>query len=276
MKNGLIGLAIFLLGVNTACAEWQTVASRLSLFFMRAGDYFESELQVDLAQAAASGNVSKIEKLVKKGADVNAQGRDGMTPLFWALIKQNKKGFQALLEQGADPNVITTRENGEKASILHFAAIMDDSDYLRLMLEHGANANVVDADTGETPIYEAIANFRKSNIDLLIAHGANLNFKDRTGQTPVMDAASLKQYDVVYAMIKAGADPKIKDNWDYTVAWFIEQNPIYPEDESYSWRNKVTGMLRERGMEVLPWTPEKGPGRPLKGKHPSDFGIETK
>ncbi|HNX52235.1 MAG TPA: ankyrin repeat domain-containing protein [Pontiellaceae bacterium] len=259
-----IGWIVLLLGTSTACAEWQPVASRINLFFMKAGDYFEPELQVELAQAADRGNVSRIKDLVKKGGDVNAQGKDGITPLLWALIKQNEKGLQALLEQGADPNIITTRANGEKFSVLHLAAIMENPDYLRLALEHGGNPNLVDPDSGKTPVYEAIMNRRRENIDLLIAAGANLNFKDRTGQTPAMIAAGLSQYDVVYEMIKAGADPKITDNWNYTVAWFIEQNPTDPEAESYKWRNLVIDLLRERGMEVLPWTPEKGSGRPSK------------
>jgi len=272
-RTGWVAMAVFLLSMNTAFSGWQAAASRLSLFFMRAGDYFEPGLPVEMARAAARGDAAKVSELVKKGADVNEPGRDGMTLLMWAFLKQNKTGFRALLENGADANLITERAGGETVSVIHFAAIMERTDYLQLLVENGGDPNLVHPETGKTPIYEAIGNLRKDNIDLLIRYGANLNFQDRTGQTPLIDASNLNQYDVVYKMVKAGADIWIADNFGETIAYNIEQRPMNPEHELYTWRNKVVDLLREQGMEVLPWTPEKGPGRKLKGKQPSDFGF---
>ena len=230
--------------------------------FMRPKEFFNTKPERELASAISWNRTGKIEKLLAEGVDVNCRGKDGMTPLIWALVKQEKKSYEFLLKHGANPNLQVVQ--GESA--VSFAAIMKDSDYLRLVLEHGGDPNLVNPKTGDVPIHDAIMNLRKENIDLLIEHGTNLNFQDRTGQTPLMTAASLNQYDVVYKMIKAGADIWIKDNFDCTVTFTIEQHPMDPEHELYMWRNKVVELLREQGMDVRPWTPENGPGRKLKKK----------
>ncbi|RKX40217.1 MAG: hypothetical protein DRP64_13000 [Verrucomicrobia bacterium] len=236
--------------------------------FMRAKEFFHTKPEQELASAIAWNRTGKIEKLLSEGVDVNCRGKDGITPLIWATVKQKKKSFKYLLEHGADPNLQVRL--GESA--ISFAAIMKDSDYLRLVLEHGGNPNLVNPETGDVPIHDSIMNLRKDNIDLLIQHGANLNFQDPVGgETHLMTAASLKQYDVVYKMIKAGADIWIEESSGETVAFGIEQFPMDPEHELYEWRNKVVELLREQGMDVRPWTPEKGPGRELKPRAPFEW-----
>jgi len=237
--------------------------------FMSSKEFFFTKPEQELASAIAWNRTGKIEKLLADGVDVNCRGKDDVTPLIWAVVKQKKKSFEFLLEHGADPNLQVV----QGASAVSFAAIMEDSDYLRLVLEHGGNPHLVNPKTGETPIYEAIRNLRRDNIDILIQHRANLNFQDRTGKTPLMRVSDLNQYDIAYKMIKAGADIWATNNFGNTMVSSIEQNPMDPEHELYRWRNKVVELLREQGMDVRPWTPENGPGRKLKGKKPSDFGL---
>jgi len=76
------------------------------------------------------------------------------------------------------------------------------------------------------------------------------------------------EYDVVYKMIKTGADIWLKESSGETIAFDIEQCPMDPNHELYKWRNKVVDLLREQGMDVRPWTPEHGPGRELKRARP--------
>ena len=256
-------LAVFLLLFTGVVGE-AFAGARLGVFMMKAKEFFFTKPEQELASAIVWNRTGKIEKLLSEGVDVNCRGKDGITPLIWAAIKQKKKSYEFLLKHGAYPN-LQIRQGG---SAILLASIMMDSDYLQIALEHGGNPNLVDPETGDTPIYEAMKNLREKNIDLLIKHGANLNFQDRTGCTPPMDAASVKRYDLVFKMLKAGANPTIKNNWDKTIVWYIEQLPMDPEHELYRWRNKVVELLREQGMDVRPWTPENGPGRELKPRAP--------
>jgi len=87
-------------------------------------EYFPKQVAL-LIDAAGKGDVSQMEKLVKRGADVNYVahvGDDYITPLLWFISKraQNIKAVRALLKLGANPNLITLDGN----SAMYTAAIM--------------------------------------------------------------------------------------------------------------------------------------------------------
>ena len=66
----------------------------------------------------------------------------------------------------------------------------------------------------------------------------------------MMRAANLNCYDIVYEMLKSGADPSVKDNWGNTLVYFITDHSFDPKHELYQWRARVIGLLKERGMKV--------------------------
>jgi ankyrin repeat protein len=70
-------VALFALSL---CAQ-HNVAARS----MAAADYFASPQEIALAEASEKGDVKALERLRSAGADLNAAGRDGMTPAFWAI-----------------------------------------------------------------------------------------------------------------------------------------------------------------------------------------------
>lgn len=143
--------------------------------------FFFTKPEQKLASAIAWGRIGTIDKLLEEGVNINCLGKDDITPLIRAVVKKEKKSFEYLLEQGANPNLQVVQ--GE--SVMSFAAMMEDSDYLKAALEHGGNPSLVNPETGEPPIFEAIFNFRKENIDLLIKYEADLNFQDSVGKTPM-------------------------------------------------------------------------------------------
>jgi ankyrin repeat protein len=213
---------------------------------MKAEDVFSAAADIALAEAAARGQIDKLSELLGHGAEVNARGKDGMTPLFWALIQGNKEGFKYLLEHGANPNL----QDAQGTSVMSVSAALKDSVFLAVALKNGGNPNLVGQKSAKTPIFSSIENMTWDNLQLLIGAGANLDFKDRTGSTPLMRAAGINQYQIVYIMLKAGADPTIKNNWGYTILFPIKNNNINPAHELYQWRSRVIELLKERGMNV--------------------------
>ncbi len=65
-----------------------------------------------LAEAAGTGNLLEIDRLVSTGVDINSIGEEGITPLLWAMMIHNHDGFQRLLERGANPKYGTLFRNG--------------------------------------------------------------------------------------------------------------------------------------------------------------------
>jgi ankyrin repeat protein len=249
-------LAVFVLLMSvfqTSCnGEPQSHAWR-ALSRMNAKDYFTEPVHVKLAEAVGRGKLDQIGELIKQGADVNAKGRDGMRPLFWAIGKKSLKGFEILLQNGANPNVTAERLiKGERPpSVMELASIAESSEYLRLALKHGGDANFLVGYGNRTIIYEAILNNRTDNVRILIEAGADLAHRDTAGTPPIMTAAGIKNFDMVYLFLEKGADPKIKDKWDRDLAEMMKtfrDRGIKPDSEQYQWYLKAVEEMKKRGL----------------------------
>ncbi len=213
---------------------------------MKASELFSSARETALAEAAARGQTGRLKELFDQGVDVNARGKDGVTPLIWALVQGSKSGFKYLLEHGANPNLQTAQGD----SVMRLGAMHEDSEYLALALKNKGDPNLVDPETAKTPLFAAIGSLRPKNIQLLIEAGANLNFQDPTGNTPMMRAAGVNRFDFVHAFLKAGADTAIENNWGNTIVYFVKDSTVSPKHELYQWRLKVIALLKEKGIEV--------------------------
>jgi ankyrin repeat protein len=230
---------------------------------VKAKDFFPSETQLALAEAAADGRVEKIEQLVQAGADINAHGNEGMTALIWAFMQENKKGYQYLLEHGANPNLQVGRSeltsdgliDGNSAVTL--AAMHEDPWYLEMTLKHGGNPNIVNPVKGMSPVFQCIMLLdhsrprpRLEQLNMLIAAGADLNARNKNDITPLMYAVRFNRYDMAYLMLQAGADPALKTKWGTTVVYAIKESRTDPESPLYQWRTKVIELLKAKGIDV--------------------------
>jgi ankyrin repeat protein len=247
----MVGLAL----IGAACMTFGMSAT--------ASAYFEPGPQRDLAEAAARGRTDKIDKLLSQGAQINFQGKEGMTALTWTIIHQNKKGYAYLLEKGANPNLQMTRsimtEDGftDGNSAMSFSAMHEDPWYLEVTLKHGGNPNLVNPVRGTPVIVQCIMLLdrrdpkpRLVQLKMLIAAGADLNSRDRDSYTPMMNAAFANRYDMVYIMLAAGADPTIKAKTGTTIAIVINRVRTDPKSELYQWRAKVIDLLKSKGIDV--------------------------
>lgn len=224
----------------------------------RAKKYFPDRHLAELATAAANGNTDKLQKLIDQGMDVNARGEGGMTVLCWTLLRNSKQGFLFLLEHGADPNIESEGPNLMGApgySVMEYAAMHEDIWWLKTVLQHGGNPNLVLLLEKNTPIFPAInagmpVAPRIEHVRLLIKAGANLEARNRDSQTPLLYAAYRHHYQVVYELMKAGADPKSHDNAGVTLVYLMQKFPIIQTGPVYEWREKVIGQLKTAGIDV--------------------------
>ena len=214
---------------------------------LRAEDFFAGS-QLALAKAAADGKVGELESLTAKGAQIDTPGRDGMTVLLWALNASSKPGFSWLLEHGANPNLIYTREG---ISTVSLAAMREDAWFLKQVLAHGGDVDSRNPLNGRTPIFEALAGNLPDNVRLLIAAGADLNTVDILGFTPPAEAAANQKYELVYEMLVAGADPTVKfPRSGKSLAWIVRHSTVPPGAPPYEWQLRVVAFLKDKGIDV--------------------------
>ena len=160
----------------------------------------------DLARAAGDGDAEAVARLVQAGADVNAAGEDGITPLMWALLRESLAGFTALLEQGADPN----RADDAGVDAVTWAAAADEA-YLTAALKHGGDPHAVPGGT-MGPVHLAAGVGRVESLQMLADAGADLNVADGQGLTPLAYAAAGGSREAVEWLLDHGAsvaDPEV-------------------------------------------------------------------
>ena len=232
---------------------------------MKPASYFSTAAQIDLAQAISTGDLQGIDTALINGADINKIGKEEMTPLAWAFSKQKITSFERLLEKGANPNFKTKKVgwNNGGSSVMQFAALAEDPDYLKLTLKHGGDVNAPDLLPGKTIIYTAIRNRRRDNILILAQSGANLNHIDASGATPAMAASRDTQYNLVYLLMSLGADMSIRQIFKdsngkihrgLTLAEQIQNTGdrsirvLGKEKEQREWYNKVVSRLERQGL----------------------------
>lgn len=236
-QTSWLHLAIFIaiLFSLPACRDGSKVLN------MEVTNYFNDPQTIELAKAAARGDVSEIGQLAGAGVDINSIGNEGMTPAMWALAAKSKDGLRTLLKLGADPNYLAP--NG--ATLATLAAGAKDSELLKIILAAGANPDQKN-NRGDAPLHVAIRNLRWENFNSLLNHGADLDITDSFGNTPILLAATLNQFEQVAYLIEKGADFQKPNQAGATVAKRVEKNEVHPETSHYKWQQKVKEMLKSK------------------------------
>lgn len=200
-----------------------------------------------LATAAGAGDTARVHALVAEGADPNAHGEHGVTPLEWALLQQNPDGLGALLDAGARPE----QPGIGGATVLHMAAMANDPTYLRILLDHGADPNAPHGVTGASPLAAALMNARGDAFDLLLAHHADPDRADRLGNTPLHVAAQVHKSAAVLRLLEAGANPALRNRHGDTFQAYFNVLPaggLNPAAKAQ--HEQVKQWLRDHGVAV--------------------------
>ncbi len=120
----------------------------------------------------------------KPQATAAVPGQSLEDKLFFAVSDINK--VRELLEQGADVN-------GDNCwhtpALVSAARCQQNLDVIRLLIERGANVNAKDKD-GNTALMMAVKNGYLDKIQLLIANGADVNARDNKGSSVLMQNAA--------------------------------------------------------------------------------------
>jgi len=91
-----------------------------------------------LAAFVTVPDTSTITSLIRHHAAINIRGRGGMTPLMWAVNRNQSGATAALLDAGAQMNVADARGNYPLDIAVMRSLISGDQKMVRVLLAHGA------------------------------------------------------------------------------------------------------------------------------------------
>ncbi|WP_447926975.1 ankyrin repeat domain-containing protein [Vreelandella sp. EE27] len=190
-----------------ACANFST-------YSQKPGSYFSDPVQLALAEAAGRGDLEAMQQALDAGADPNALGEDGMTPLFWSVtMEANIEAFRYMLSHGGDPNLVVVDEDKPGTSTIYLiyqAYRNPDPAFIEAALEAGADPDT-EIHEQSTLFFESMTDEYIDQIKLLIAYGADVSYPGQFDYTPLYQAVIGDEYQTALALLDAGADPEIEN-----------------------------------------------------------------
>lgn len=229
-------------------------------------------LDILLIAAVCGGDAEAVNMLLEFGANPDAADGDdcdGMTALMHAARRSRPDIVKLLLDAGADPN--STVRNGKTAlghaiegakiaglkdttlndeviallldagtvqqlysdsyrehSELILALYYDRADAAEILINHGPDPEALGP-----ALMSAAGSTSESMPILLLNAGADPNYQDEDGETPLFVAASLAHPTNVRILLDAGADPTLRDKKGRTAldvaGQYVEDDPSNPE-----------------------------------------------
>lgn len=157
---------------------------------------YAADRDKDLRKAAEKGDLTKIHQLLSKEADVNAKDDKGVTALMLAAGKGHAEVVQALLDAGAE---VEAKDNTGLTAAMR-AERSGYADIVKLL-------NRPRSSTTETEQLRAeAAKGNVSRLQELLKAGADVNAKDPSGVTALMEAVHAGKVEAVKFLISRGAD----------------------------------------------------------------------
>jgi len=162
-----------------------------------------SALDRALSDAAlhSHGDKKEIERLIRAGADIDCLIYDNgtrYTPLMNAVRSGRLDVCRLLMEKGANPNILDTRFSNWKNPLM--LAIIGSRDDVNCGVRYGCYLGIC---------------------RLMMECGIDIEARDGQGKTALMWAAEKGQTEVCKLLIERGADAGAKDNFGRSVLDFV-------------------------------------------------------
>ena len=122
-----------------------------------------------------------VELVLNDGLDINTPALCNRTPLLWASLSSSGEFIETLIELGANVNAQRT---DDKVTPLILSAYWNNFMAVYLLLNHGADANIADAD-GYSPLQTAVKRGFFYITKLLIKKGISVNLQSKEERTPL-------------------------------------------------------------------------------------------
>ncbi|MDB2414337.1 ankyrin repeat domain-containing protein [Rickettsiales bacterium] len=132
--------------------------------------------------------------------------------LFKNIEEDNIEKFNENLIEGVNLDYKDLNNN----TLLYKAVLKGNTRIVKILIENGADVNLICGKMWETPLYIAVKKGNEEISTLLIENGANVNALNLYKESPLHWAAFFCQEEIALKLIDNGADVNIIDNSNST------------------------------------------------------------
>lgn len=233
-------------------------------------EIFKETIAWDLVKAVDEDDVSEIKSIIKQNPKlVNFQDPIfGTTALMWAVGSEKYEAAKALLDNGADPNIIS-----EIGTTALFRAVSfswedkqanEDPKFVKLLLDYKADPNInycspkIDGQTdpiecGTSPLMHSVSRgFEK--MKLLVNAGASINYKTETGKTASTEALLMKDVNTAHFLIVEKNAKIAEPYYFYDIindTIIDKEKPHYPVDLLLDWTFEINSSDYQKKKEII-------------------------
>lgn len=120
--------------------------------------------------------------------------------------------------------VVNVKDGDTGEAAIHIVTRRTDLGWLGLLYQKGANLNARDRDGNTALILATIARWTEG-VGTLIRLKAQVNLQNRLGETAILKAVQSRDLPVVKALLDAGANPDLADNSGISARIAAENDP---------------------------------------------------
>lgn len=157
-----------------------------------------------LHHAAGGGYVTLMQFITTAidSQELNSSDEQGNVPLHWAVERNKAESCRALLDLGANPNILNTA----LLSPLHLAVNHGHNSLVELLLSYSTTDCNLQGDLGNTPMILACSINNWEALSILLKHGARLCQQNKLGHFPIHAAAFAGAKKAMEVILKAGEE----------------------------------------------------------------------
>lgn len=176
---------------------------------------------LDIVEAAKQGKFDVVKAiLVHDTEEVLSADKTGYTALHWAGMRENWDIFKLLLEYGAEVNIV----GADGGTPVHWACHHDRPDMIKILLSKGGGVNIQNR-WGRTPLHAAVRRGCREVAALLLEKGAKPDAVTNEGWTPLHVAYRSGHKDVIDLLLSKGLSKETKDTEGKTPPELYAERP---------------------------------------------------
>ncbi|UAA38394.1 ankyrin repeat domain-containing protein [Paraneptunicella aestuarii] len=211
----------------------------------------------EFVDAVLDSDYNRADKLLHDGVDINAVGKEGITPFLWLLAEEHAKDLEAIeymLKKGANPNYI---DPDRQVSAMYFAAGGNKPEFLELLIKYGGDVNQIGNDD-KSMLMVAAEQGRLDNIKTLLEYGAKMEYQNRLRHTAATMCITPGRFDLVVYLLEHGFSTDLQ-------GLGMLSETVIVDTEMQPYKEQTIDILRSKGVKF----PASGRLKRYLEKHPA-------